>query len=152
MKLKRSKTLTTICLGFTLFLIPVLAVLVFTLPMLLDRYYELTVVFNAAEIIHRILIAFYICVPIGFAALILLAKILLNIRREKLFIRQNAVCFRWLSVCALYVGVACICTGIVYVPLLLIAVAALFIGLLLQVLVRLLLTACEISEENQLTI
>lgn len=150
--MKRTHALTTVCLAFTLFLFPVLAVLVFTLPAILNWYYEMAAAFNAAETIRRTLLAFYICVPAGFTALYLLAKILFNLRQDKLFIRQNALCFRCLSICALYVAVVCIATGIVYLPLLLIAIAALFIGLLLQVLVRLLLTACEISEENQLTI
>lgn len=150
--MKSSRIITNICLGFTVFLIPVLALLIFTLPHILDHYYEMTVGFNAEEIIRRILWAFYLCVPAGFTALVLLAKILSNLRVEKLFVRQNAICFRCLSICALYVAIVCIVTGIVYLPLLVIAVAALFIGLLLQVLVRLLLTACEISEENQLTI
>lgn len=150
--MKRTRIVTTVCLAFTLFLIPVLALLAFTLPALLKKYFELTSAYNAADLIFRILLAFYICLPAGFAALGLLSKILHNLVKEKLFVRQNAVCFRWLSICALCVGIVCIATGIVYLPLLLIAVAALFIGLLLQVLVRLLLTSCEIAEENSLTI
>lgn len=150
--MKRTRILTTVCLVFTVILIPLLAVLIFTLPLILNAYFEMTGAANADETIRRIMLAFYVCVPIGFLALGLLTKILLNIRKEKLFIRQNAICFRWLSVCALYIAVVCIVFGIVYLPFLLIAVAALFIGLLLQVLVRLLFTACEISEENQLTI
>lgn len=150
--MKSSKIYTNICLGFTIFLFPVLAVLIFTLPTILDRYYSMTAAFNAQEMIRRILWAFYLCVPAGFTALFLLAKILNNVRMEKIFIRQNAIYFRCLSICALYVAIACIVTGVVYLPLLIIAVAALFMGLLLQVFVRLLLTACEISDENQLTI
>lgn len=150
--MKRTRFITTVCMAFTLFLIPVLAFLAFALPALLKRYFELTAAYNATILIERILIAFYVCLPAGFAALILLAKILRNLQKERLFVRQNVLCFRWLSVCALYVGVACAATGIVYLPLLLIAVTALFIGLLLQVLVRLLRTAREIAEENSLTV
>lgn len=150
--MKRTRAITTVCLVFTLILFPVLAVLIFTMPAILSCYYGATVNYNSADIIHRILLAFYICVPAGFTALYLLAMILFNLLKEKLFVRQNVMYFRCLSICALYVALVCIVTGIVYVPLLLIAVAALFIGLLLQVLVRLLQTACEIREENDLTI
>lgn len=150
--MKKNYYLTTFCWVFTLSLIPVLAVLAFVFPSVVTWYFTTYGQSLVVETIRRLMLAFYICLPVGFAALGLLAKILSNLRKELLFIRQNAICFRWLSVCALYVGVTCVATGIFYLPLLLIAVAAFFIGLLLQVLVRLLLTACDLSEENSLTI
>ncbi|MBO5779428.1 MAG: DUF2975 domain-containing protein [Clostridia bacterium] len=150
--MKKNYCLTTICWGFTLSLIPVLAVLALVFPTLTTWYFTTYGESHVAETIQRLMIAFYICLPIGFVALGLLAKILHNLRKELVFIRQNAVCFRWLSFCALYVGFACTATGIVYLPLLIIALAAFFIGLLLQVLVRLLLTACQIADENSLTV
>lgn len=150
--MKKNYYLTTICWVFTVSLIPLLAVLAFMFPSLTTWYFTTYGESLVAETIQRLMIAFYICLPAGFFALGLLAKILSNLRKELLFIRQNAICFRWLSICALYVGVTCVATGIIYLPLLVIAVAAFFIGLLLQVLVRLLLTACDMSEENSLTI
>lgn len=150
--MKRNYYLTTVCWVFTISLIPVLAVLAFVFPTLTTWYFTTYGESHIAETIQRLMIAFYICLPIGFLALGLLAKILHNLRKEQLFVRQNAICFRWLSICALYVGITCVATGIVYLPLLVIALAAFFIGLLLQVLVRLLLTACDMSEENSLTI
>lgn len=150
--MNKNYILTTICWWFTLSLIPILVVLAIVFPSLTTWYFTTYGQSLVAETIQRLMIAFYICLPAGFAALGLLTKILSNIRREELFIRQNAICFRWLSICALYVGVTCVATGILYLPLLVIALAAFFIGLLLQVLVRFVLTACEISEENSLTI
>ena len=150
--MNKNYILTTICWWFTLSLIPILVVLAIAFPSLTTWYFTTYGESLVAETIQRLMIAFYICLPAGFAALGLLTKILSNIRREELFIRQNAICFRWLSICALYVGVTCVATGILYLPLLVIALAAFFIGLLLQVLVRFVLTACEISEENSLTI
>lgn len=150
--MNKNYILTTICWWFTLSLIPILVVLAIVFPSLTTWYFTTYGQSLVAETIQRLMIAFYICLPAGFVALGLLTKILSNIRREELFIRQNAICFRWLSICALYVGVTCVATGILYLPLLVIALAAFFIGLLLQVLVRFVLTACEISEENSLTI
>lgn len=150
--MKKNYCLTTVCWGFTLSLIPILAVLAFVFPALTTWYFTTYGESHIAETIQRLMIAFYICLPAGFAALGLLAKILHNLRKEQVFIRQNAICFRWLSICALYVGLTCTATGIVYLPLLVIALAAYFIGLLLQVLVRLLLTACDLADENSLTI
>ena len=150
--MNKNYILTTICWWFTLSLIPILVVLAIVFPSLTTWYFTTYGQSLVAETIQRLMIAFYICLPAGFAALGLLTKILSNIRKEALFIRQNAICFRWLSICALYVGVTCVATGILYLPLLVIALAAFFIGLLLQVLVRFVLTACEISEENSLTI
>lgn len=150
--MNKNYILTTICWWFTLSLIPILVVLAIVFPSLTTWYFTTYGQSLVAETIQRLMIAFYICLPAGFVALGLLTKILSNIRREELFIRQNAICFRWLSICALYVGVTCVATGILYLPLLVIALAAFFIGLLLQVLVRFVHTACEISEENSLTI
>lgn len=150
--MNKNYILTTICWWFTLSLIPILVVLAIVFPSLTTWYFTTYGQSLVAETIQRLMIAFYICLPAGFVALGLLTKILSNIRREELFIRQNAICFRWLSICALYVGVTCVATGILYLPLLVISLAAFFIGLLLQVLVRFVLTACEISEENSLTI
>ena len=149
---RKNYLLTTFCWGFTISLIPILAVLAIGFPSLTTWYFHTYGESQVAETIKRLMIAFYICLPVGFTALGLLTKILSNIRREELFIRQNAICFRWLSICAFYVGVTCVATGILYLPLLVIALAAFFIGLLLQVLVRFVLTACEISDENSLTI
>ena len=149
---RKNYLLTTFCWGFTLSLIPILAALAIGFPSLTTWYFNTYGQSQVAETIKRLMIAFYICLPAGFAALGLLAKILSNLRREELFIRQNALCFRWLSVCAFWVGITCVATGILYLPLLVIALAAFFIGLLLQVLVRFVLTACDLSDENSLTI
>ncbi len=150
--MKKNYLLTTICWVFTLSLIPILTALAIGFPYLTTWYFTTYGQSQVAETIQRLMIAFYICLPAGFTALGLLVKILSNIRKELLFIRQNALCFRWLSVCAFYVGITCVATGILYLPLLVIALAAFFIGLLLQVLVRFVLTACDMSDENSLTI
>lgn len=150
--MNRVKIYTTISYIITLLLIAVLIVMVFALPTFLEWYYTIYGLRDIPKAVQRITVPFYICAPAGFAILILLAKILSNVRRDVVFSMKNVTCFRIISICALYVGVVCICFGLGYIPLMAIAFAALFIALLLQVLICLLATACRIAEENSLTV
>lgn len=96
--------------------------------------------------------AFYICAPIAAAALYMLIAFLLNIIRERVFIKQNVMYLRLISWCCYAVAVVTFIPGVKYLPLLIISTAMVTVGTLLRVMKNMTQTAVELREENDLTI
>lgn len=89
-----------------------------------------------------------------FAATILycLIKLLLNIKKNCIFISENAKYLKIVSWCCFLIAIITLGGGIFYMPLLSIAAAGGFTGVLLRVLKNVMEKAIEIKEDNELTI
>lgn len=95
---------------------------------------------------------FYPSAAFAYIALYSLIKLLLNIKKERIFISQNVTYLRFISWCCFAVALITLVCGILYIPYLAIFVAAAFVGLLLRVVKNVMQNAVEIKEENELTI
>ncbi len=108
--------------------------------------------FAFANIMFVFYIFFYPCATFGYVALYALYKLLNNIRKEEIFIHPNVKYLRVISWCCFIISTLTFIGGFFYLPLLFVAVAAGFVGLLLRIVKNVLQNAVEISEENDLTI
>ena len=96
--------------------------------------------------------ALYISVVPGLLCTAGLMKLLLNINKNEIFIRQNVMILRVLSWCCFLVAAEYILLGHEYMAMLLFAFAAFFFGLILRVIKNIFDKAIEIREENDYTI
>lgn len=101
--------------------------------------------------------ALLICAYISFVwamiALIMLGRLLGNIRKEQIFIPANVKCLRIISWCCFAIAIVMLC-GWPYIStvLVFIAAAAAFFGLLMRVVKNVIDAACAIKNENDFTI
>ncbi len=89
-----------------------------------------------------------------FAAVILysLLKLLFNIKKGEVFIGRNATYLRIVSWCCFVISLITFVGGIYYMPLLFVAAAGVFTGVLLRVLKNVMYSAIELKKDNDLTI
>lgn len=89
-----------------------------------------------------------------FAAVIIycLFRLLLNIRKGEVFIKINAAYLRVVSWCCFVIAAITFTGGIFYMPLLAVAAAGAFTGVLLRVLKNVMYCAAELKQDNDLTI
>ncbi len=154
----KSATLSLIC---TRVLIGIFVVIAAALPFVLSGglYYGL----NREEGILYVgmskesVIALMICAYVSFVflmiALFALDLLLRNIRKDAVFVQTNVKCLRTISWCCFAIAIVMICGWpfIAYV-LAYVAAAAAFFGLLMRVVKNVIETACEIKNENDLTV
>ena len=95
---------------------------------------------------------FYPCAFFAYTTLYSLLKLLFNIKKQDIFIDKNVKYLRRISWCCFAVSFITLIGGVFYVPFLLVAVAAAFVGLMLRVVKNVMQNAVEINEENELTI
>ncbi len=95
---------------------------------------------------------FYPCAFFAYITLYSLLKLLFNIKRQEIFIESNVKYLRRISWCCFAVAFITLVGGILYIPFLLIAIAAALVGLMLRIVKNVMQNAVEISEENELTI
>lgn len=125
----------------------------FSLPGLIKWYFETAHSIDApVKLFKTVLACFYICLPFAFIALVSLLKMLFAINRQEIFTNANIKRLRILSWCCFAVAFVTLVGGWFYYPLLLIAVAAGFIGLILRVIKNVMYSAKVLREENELTI
>lgn len=98
------------------------------------------------------MLAFYICCPAAWAALVGIIKLLKNIIKEEIFCENNVFLLRLLSWCCAFVCLVCFGFGVRYFPLLIFSAGAGFMMLILRVLKSVMAKATEIKNENELTI
>ncbi|MBQ8204131.1 MAG: DUF2975 domain-containing protein [Clostridia bacterium] len=96
--------------------------------------------------------SFYPCAVFAYVTLYSLLRLLFNIRKQEIFITQNARYLRRISWCCFAVALITLIGGIFYIPYCFIAIAAAFIGLMLRVVKNVMQNAVEIKTENELTI
>jgi len=134
-----------------------LAVLLFFGPKLFEMYMIGYRGFNPnGEALLRLGKVFGICfyASSGFAAAILysLFKLLLNIKREEVFIQKNATYLRVVSWCCFVIAVITFVGGVIYMPLIFVSAAGFFTGVLLRVLKNVMYSAIKLKQDNELTI
>ena len=101
---------------------------------------------------RAILGAFYVCsVPAG-AALYCLWRLLRNICRGEIFIKENCQILNVISWCCMEVTLLCLAACYHYVPFVLVAISMCFIFLIVRVVCSCMLYGTELKDENSLTI
>ena len=130
-----------------LFCVLLLVLMVFG-PKLLSLYFG----YLAESLTRKVLLAFYLCCPAAWAALISILKLMTNIIHDIIFQPQTVFQMRLLSWCCAYVALICLIFGFFWAPLLVFALGAGFMTLILRVLKSVMARATEIKAENELTI
>ena len=98
------------------------------------------------------LLIFYICVGIAFVTIVLLHRLLHNIRHGQVFVSQNNCLLRYISWCCFAVCILTLAGGFAFYSLFLVCAAAGFMGMILRVVKNILSTATDLKAENELTI
>lgn len=128
----------------------ILVALLFTAPMLIELYSTLR---KLPEVVYDcILYTFYLCaIPIGLV-LFSMAKLLRNIEKEQIFIEENSRILSCISICCVVLCLLTLAAAYHYLPFALIAIAMIFIALIVRVVQRCMLAGTLLKEENNLTI
>lgn len=98
------------------------------------------------------LVTCYSCYPFAVGVLLALRRLLKNIIKGEIFIQNNITQLNILFFCCLIISVITIVTGFIYMPFLIIGIAAGFFALILRVIKNVFRSAIEIKAENELTI
>ena len=117
-------------------------------PRLLTFYFT----YLSAALAKKVLLAFYLCCPAAWTALICILRLMTNIIHGEIFTKQTVFSMRLLSWCCAYVAVVCLIFGFFWAPLLAFSLGAGFLTLILRVLKSVMARATEIKAENELTI
>lgn len=104
------------------------------------------------SVIKLVVPTFYCCAPFAGISLYMLIRLLVNILKDKVYIKANVNYLRFISYCCYVCFLITFVTGIKYFPLLIIAFSMVVVGTLLRVVQNIMQTAVEIKEENDLTV
>lgn len=126
------------------------AVLLFTLPAIIDWYCNFRVLAQAER--TAITVAFYACALVVFAALWNMDRLLAAILKEQVFIRKNVTRIRRIQWCCGLVSLICVPASFAYMPLIFMVVIMAFLCLTVSVVACVMDAAVGIREENDLTI
>lgn len=128
---------------------------IFFLPLLLKMYFgdfEFSYDHRLFFMYKSVLVCYYVCLLPAFTALYSLIKMLFSIRREEIFTDANIKHLRILSWCCFAVAFVTVIGFIFYRPLVIVSIAAGFIGLIIRVIKNVMYSAKILREENDLTI
>lgn len=151
---KKSVTLSIIvCFVF----VGIVTTALFLGPWAVEKWFVLYRGWNAgdtalSQMLNLFNACFYPSAVFLYIALYSLLKLLFNIKKNNIFIPQNVTLLRVISWCCFVVAVIIFIGGIFYIPFLVIAAAAAFIGLMLRIVKNVMQAAVEIKAENELTI
>ncbi len=143
----KSLMLTLIITGVLMFL---LTVLVFFMPWILQFYIEVMKRTFAPK--TAMLVVFYCLVPFGYAVLGILMKLLLNLKKENIFIRQNVNLLRFLSWFMSGAAVISVIGGFWYLPFLIVGAVFSFMFMILRVVKSAFAYGSDLKDDNDLTI
>ena len=144
------KGLVILCTIFVCLFLALLLVLLFLAPPLVEAYSSFRALSEGVP--DAILIAFYLCAVPAAAALLCLLALLRTIRREEPFAKRSATLMSVVSWCCVAVSLITAGAGFRYFPLFFIAVAMVFIFLIVRVVRMCFVAAAALKEENSLTI
>lgn len=94
----------------------------------------------------------YLSLPAGWGAVVLLYKILFNVKKKKVFLTENVKYLNILSFLCIYVGLICAVAMFKYFGFLFVGISAFFIGLIIRIVRNIIEEAIQIKEENDMTI
>ena len=97
-------------------------------------------------------VAFYLCCPAAWAALVGIIRILKNILKDEVFTESTVKILRLLSWCCAFVSVVCAVAFFYYKAFFVFSLGAGLMMLILRVLKNVMARAVEIKNENELTI
>ncbi len=127
-----------------------LAVLLFTMPLVLNWYCQYRVLTPVERV--AITVAFYCCAVVVAIALWNMEKLLLAIRRGEVFTRENVSRIRAVQWCCGGTGLICTPAAFCYYPLVFMVIIMAFLFLVVSVVCQVMDAAVTIREENDLTI
>ncbi len=148
--MKQSFRSARITLWVNRVIMAVLAVLLVTMPAILDWFRTVRPMEEPS--VMAVKVAFYCCAPLVALALWKLDKLLRNILREEVFIHENVNCIRFVRWCCLAVSLICLPAAWFYPPLVFMAVIMAFLSLVVNVVSQVMKAAVAIREENDLTV
>lgn len=143
----KSTVLSSICTKLVIVLVVCFAA---TAPALVKSYLGYTL--KNPDLFNPLLITIYACCVPALAALLCLDRLLINIKRQKVFIEKNVRYLRWISWCSFAVSLILLVSGFYYLLFLIVAVAAAFFGLILRVVKNVIEQAMIIKNEHDFTI
>lgn len=142
----KSLRLTTVLVKIVFLL---LIIAIFTIPILAEWYDSVSV---REEVFIPLCITLYLTLIPAFVVVFSLNKLLLNIRKEQIFVDQNVTILRIISWCCYMVSIIFFVFGFWRELSFLIAFAAAFFGLILRVLKNVFEQAVAMRVENDFTI
>lgn len=98
------------------------------------------------------LASLYLCSIPAWIVLIRLNRLLANIQAEQVFVSINVTALRDISYCCIAAAVICLVSGIYYIPFLLVAAAAAFMALIVQVVKNCFAVAVNMKNELDYTV
>jgi len=98
------------------------------------------------------MICLYLCSIFAWIALFNLLKLLGRIGAGEVFISSNVKSMRIISWCCVAVAAVCLVSGIVYLPFILVAMAAGFMALIVRIVKNAFQQAVEMKDELDLTV
>ena len=128
----------------------ILAVLLFTLPTLLEWYCQSR--YLSADERWAIILAFYCCALVTSVSLWQMERLLQNLLHRKVFVRENVRRIRVIQWCCALVSLICLPAAFFYYPLFFVVVIMAFLCLVVSVVAQTMGAAVAIREENDLTI
>ena len=132
-----------------LFMVALALLLVFA-PQIAKWYCEIR---ELGEMVFRaIVMCFYGCAIPAATALCLLLKLLLNMNKDVIFERKNTNILSGVSYCSILVSAITASGAVFYLPFSFIAVAFLFLFLIIRIVVGCFKAATLLKQENELTI
>ena len=105
-----------------------------------------------ARMLKLFKVSFYPCALLAYVTLYSLIRLLLNIKKDIIFVLANVKYLRRISWCCVMVSLITLSASVLYVPYLFVCVAAGFMGLMLRVVKNVMENAVQLKEENELTI
>jgi len=148
---KKSVNLSICVCGFTIISIIVAAIFV---PWWAKNYFLYLFDWDHTQYLKYIafMFSFYPCASLGILAVFLLIKILFRIKKGNPFCNENVKSLKIISWCCFFVSLITLLASPFYIPLIIVAVAAGFFGLILRVVKNVIHAAVELKKENDLTI
>jgi len=143
-----SLRLSKICIY--MFTVAMIIILLFA-PKIFSVLIELRVNYLGGTLPYFLASTYIASIPAAIA-LAGLHKLLSNIEKGDVFIYRNVRILRMLSWCCIFAGVICLASSLYYMPFLIIAAAAGFVGLILRVVKNVFAQAVEIKNDNDYTI
>ena len=144
----KSLWLSKICIK--LFTITMIVVAVFA-PKIFSALIEVRIAYLGGTLPYFLISTYTLCVP-ATIALAGLWRLLDNIDKGEVFIENNVRILRMLSWRCIFAGGICLVSAVYYLPFIIIAAAAGFVGLLLRIVKNVFTRAVEIKQDNDYTI
>nr|WP_315025281.1 DUF2975 domain-containing protein [uncultured Aminipila sp.] len=145
----KSLQLSCICTRLVMVLVVACAI---ALPYLIDIYLSIGPYYISDINTKPFMTILYVCCIPALAALFSLDRLLVNIKKEEIFIKKNVAHLRSISWCCFGVAILVAMAGYYYFLFYFVAIVVAFIGLILRVVKNVIDQAVSIKAENDFTI